>query len=221
VLKDVEEVRLLSAGGVGVSLHLSGAARPGLRTKVTELLRHVQSVVLVPKDGPVETFGDAGIRADHFAQANEEVNAQMIAAAVTALGDDGPALELYAGSGNFTKALKPPVTAVDVAGAQPALPGVRWIRGEVAKVVAGLLAEQIHFDRLLLDPPRAGASGVARWATGLGASRVVYVACDPASLARDAQQLARAGFRPVSLQLFDMFPQTHHVEVMMRLDRAT
>jgi 23S rRNA (uracil1939-C5)-methyltransferase len=47
----------------------------------------------------------------------------------------------------------------------------------------------------------------------------VYVACDPASLARDAAELRHAGFAAASLQLVDMFPQTHHLEAVMAFDR--
>lgn len=219
-LKDIDEVRLLSERGqVGISLHLTGATRPGHRARADALLKLVQSVVLVPPQGPAELFGDARLRADFFSQANDEVNAQLVAAAVQALGGEGPALELYAGSGNFTAALAPPVTAVDLAGAQPRLPGVRWIRGDVEKVVKGLLAEGAKFDRVLLDPPRSGAAGIARWAEGFASKRVVYVACDPASLARDAAELKQRGFLPGTVQLFDMFPQTHHVEAVMSFAR--
>ncbi|MBL8954358.1 MAG: TRAM domain-containing protein [Myxococcaceae bacterium] len=220
-LKDVDEVRLLAEGKrVGVSLHLRGPVKPGNRAKAEQLLARLASVVLVPPVGsPPEVFGDRRLRADVFAQANAEVNEKLVAAAAAALGAEGAALELYAGSGNFTRALVPPVTAVEVAGADAPLPSVRWVRGDVEKVVIGLLAEKARFSRLLLDPPRAGAPGVARWASGFGASRVVYVACDPASLSRDAADLKKAGYRPRSLQLFDMFPQTHHVEALMTFER--
>jgi 23S rRNA (uracil1939-C5)-methyltransferase len=50
-------------------------------------------------------------------------------------------------------------------------------------------------------------------------TRVVYVACDPASLARDAAELVKAGFAPVALQLFDLFPQTRHIEAVMAFAR--
>jgi len=221
-LKDVDEVRLLAEGArVGVSLHVKGAVRPGQRTKAEKLLERVQSVVLVPESGPPELLGDRRLRADVFTQANAEVNAQLVEAAATALGTEGPALELYAGSGNFTRALGPPVTAVEVSGVDVPLPAVRWIRGDVEQVVSGLLAEKAQFSRLLLDPPRSGAPGVARWASGFGAARVVYVACDPASLSRDAAELTRAGYRACTLQLFDMFPQTHHVEALMTFELAS
>ena len=66
---------------------------------------------------------------------------------------------------------------------------------------------------VVLDPPRSGAGeavcrGIARrWPTV-----IVYVACDPAALARDAATLAGVGYRLAALRAFDAFPQTHHVE---------
>ena len=54
----------------------------------------------------------------------------------------------------------------------------------------------------------------------LGAKRVIYVACDPAALARDAKELSSAGLRPRTLELIDMFPQTRHVETIAALRRA-
>ncbi|MBK7863372.1 MAG: class I SAM-dependent RNA methyltransferase [Archangiaceae bacterium] len=219
-MKEVEEVRLLESGGrVGVALHLRGEVRPGLRTRAEALAKKYASVALVPAEGAAERFGDPRLKADGFTQANEEVNARLVAAAAEALGGQGPALELYAGSGNFTRALAPPVLAVEVVGDQPALPGVRWVKGDVPKVAQGLLKEGAKFERLLVDPPRAGAPGIERWAEGFGVSRIVYVACDPASLARDAGELVNRGWRPERLQLFDMFPQTHHVEALMVLQR--
>lgn len=219
-LEDVDEVRLLEdRGDVGVSLHLRGPVKPRHRTRAQALLKQVKAVTLVPKEGQPEVLGDLRLRADVFAQANAEVNEKLVVAGALALGSEGPALELYAGNGNFTRALAAPVTAVEAVTQAPALPGVRWIRGDVEKVAQGLLAEKARFERILVDPPRSGALGLARWADGFGARRVVYVACNPASLARDAAELRARGFKPVSLQLFDMFPQTHHVEAVMKFDR--
>ena len=73
---------------------------------------------------------------------------------------------------------------------------------------------------MLLDPPRTGAPDVAPLIKALAARRVVYVACDPAALARDAAELRRCGYAPVSLQLVDMFPQTRHVEAVMAFEAA-
>ena len=70
-------------------------------------------------------------------------------------------------------------------------------------------------DAVICDPPREGTSLKAAEALiSLGAARLVYVACDPASLARDSRKLRDAGYRLTSVQPFDMFPQTYHVETV-------
>lgn len=209
----------------------------------------VRGVVLVPKDGPSEQVGnpvlampaplrpDARLylRPDAFSQANADANDALVAAAIAFL-DPGPedrALELYAGNGNFSLGLAArakEVLAVESAPVSIALgqrsareakaDALRFVQGDTAKVVEGLLREGRRFDLLLADPPRTGASGIGRWARQLGVRRVVYVACDAASLARDAKDMVGAGFRPERLQLVDQFPQTHHVEAVMSLTRG-
>jgi 23S rRNA (uracil1939-C5)-methyltransferase len=76
------------------------------------------------------------------------------------------------------------------------------------------------YDRVLLDPPRAGAREVLPVVGGCGASRVVYISCHPGSLARDAGLLVRDhGFRLVAAGVMDMFPHTIHVEAMAVFER--
>ncbi|MCA1636195.1 MAG: methyltransferase domain-containing protein [Acidobacteria bacterium] len=74
------------------------------------------------------------------------------------------------------------------------------------------------FDFALLDPPRAGAEPetVAAFLT-LRPSRISYVSCDPATLARDLRALIAGGYRLSSVRAFDMFPQTHHVETVAHI----
>jgi len=74
------------------------------------------------------------------------------------------------------------------------------------------------FEFVLLDPPRAGAeSAVIKGIVDLRPSRIVYVSCDPATLARDLKKLIAQGFEVESVTGFDMFPQTHHVETVVHL----
>ncbi|MGZ5436727.1 MAG: class I SAM-dependent RNA methyltransferase [Pyrinomonadaceae bacterium] len=87
-------------------------------------------------------------------------------------------------------------------------------------VDAGALqkAAALQIDFLLLDPPRTGAesrviSGIVR----LKPKRICYVSCDPATLARDLKKLIAGGYSINSIQAFDMFPQTHHVETVAHL----
>lgn len=208
----------------------------------------LEGAVLVPPSGSIQLVGRPVLRAlsplvpeaplylrpDVFAQANAEANVALVAAAVQGLGagESDEVLELYAGSGNFTFALAGTargVVAVESAAAaielaqrtarEAGAANVRFIQGDVTKVCEGLVREGRRFDLLLADPPRSGAPRLRDLAVGLGVRRVVYVACDPASLARDAAGLASAGFHPRRLQIVDMFPQTRHVEVVMTLSR--
>jgi 23S rRNA (uracil1939-C5)-methyltransferase len=76
-------------------------------------------------------------------------------------------------------------------------------------------------DLLLLDPPRIGLNrGVCEAIASHGPARVVYVSCDPATLARDLRVFVSAGYRLSVVRAMDLFPQTPHVEIIVRLDRA-
>ena len=73
-------------------------------------------------------------------------------------------------------------------------------------------------DLLLLDPPRAGVENkVIEGIHSLRPQQIVYVSCDPATLARDLKKLIAGGYSFHSVAAFDMFPQTHHVETVVRL----
>ena len=75
-------------------------------------------------------------------------------------------------------------------------------------------------DFVLLDPPRAGAeSAVVKGILDLGPAEISYVSCDPATLARDLKKLMAGGYVVDSISAFDLFPQTHHVETVVRLTR--
>jgi 23S rRNA (uracil1939-C5)-methyltransferase len=75
-------------------------------------------------------------------------------------------------------------------------------------------------DLAVVDPPRSGlGERVARMLATLGAPRVVYVSCDPATLARDLVPLLSAGYRVDQVHLVDLFPQTYHLESVVHLVR--
>lgn len=245
-LKELEEVRLLECEGrVALSLHFKQQVRPRHREVMETAIREglIDGAVLQPGEGKgqPELLGEPVLeeegvlhRPDGFAQANAAVNQRLVTDAVELL-DPHPAdrvLELYSGNGNFTFRLAPAVaqvvavesSALSVALAQKAAlrrasTNVRFVQGDSEKIAQGLVREGQRFERLLVDPPRSGAPGLGGWATGLLVQRIVYVACDPTSLARDAKELIAKGYHPLALQLFDLFPQTHHVEAVMAFSR--
>jgi len=148
-------------------------------------------------------------------------------------GPDDTILELYCGVGFFTLPLarrsgrivaldssREAVAAARDNAARAGAANARFLCRDVEDALPGLLAEE-HFDAVLVDPPRAGlphraAATLARAA----AARLLYVSCDPATLARDLKILVRDGrWRVRSIVPLDLFPQTHHVECVARLDR--
>ena len=76
-------------------------------------------------------------------------------------------------------------------------------------------------DFIFLDPPRAGARQEVIAAAGEKASDMIcYLSCDPVTFARDAQRLGASGWRLATLDLLDLFPNTHHVETLASFERA-
>jgi 23S rRNA (uracil1939-C5)-methyltransferase len=92
-----------------------------------------------------------------------------------------------------------------------------------ARPAAGMLArlaEQQPIDLLLLDPPRSGAYEIVGELLQYPVSRILYVSCDPQTLARDLKPLLHGGYRLESSQPFDMFPQSYHCESLSVLKFA-
>lgn len=189
---------------------------------------------VLPSLSPLHPHVPLYLRPDGFAQANAEANLALVTSAVYELGatERDRVLELYSGNGNFTFALAGTAKEVVAVESSPvgtelarrsaqegAVKNVRFVLGDALKVAKGFADEGQRFDLLFVDPPRTGAHGIAELADRLGVRRVVYVACDPGALARDAENLKGRKFAPRALQLIDMFPQTHHIEAVMSFDR--
>jgi 23S rRNA (uracil1939-C5)-methyltransferase len=141
-------------------------------------------------------------------------------------------LDLYCGSGNFTLPLARRAAAVlgvesDPAAAAQArrnadragLANCRFVQQEAASAARGLAAAGERYSLVVLDPPRSGAANVVDHLPALTAERMIYVSCDPSTLARDLRRLTAYGFEVGPVQPIDLFAQTHHVETVVRLDR--
>jgi 23S rRNA (uracil1939-C5)-methyltransferase len=92
--------------------------------------------------------------------------------------------------------------------------------GDARSVLPQVLAEHGAPRVLVLDPPRSGAGGKVMRRIGRSApERIIYVSCNPTTLARDLGELAPFGYRISTVQPIDLFPQTYHVETVVALDR--
>ncbi|MDS0526240.1 23S rRNA (uracil(1939)-C(5))-methyltransferase RlmD [Clostridium sp. SHJSY1] len=97
---------------------------------------------------------------------------------------------------------------------------VKFSVGKSEDVIPSLINDGIKADVIVVDPPRKGCDVKLLHAIGeTKPERVVYVSCDPSTLARDLKILEEAGYRPVEVQPVDMFPQTAHVENVVKLVR--
>lgn len=97
--------------------------------------------------------------------------------------------------------------------------GMEIRAGDAVAVARGLAAAGVRFDRVTLNPPRAGAGAdLARAVRDLGARVVVMISCHPAALARDLARFVAVGFAVTGVAAVDMFPQTPHLEAVARLE---
>ena len=194
-----------------------------------------------PEQGPerlnyrLEAFDlDMAFHPMDFTQVNAGLNASMVERAVDWL-DVQPGervLDLFCGLGNFTLPLaRKAGQVVGIEGDESMVVRGRENaeRNQLANVAfhgADLQADFTHqewagegFDKILIDPPRSGAQEVCEYLTAFGARRIVYVSCNPATLARDAGVMVRNGYRLLRAGVMDMFPHTTHVESMALFER--
>ncbi|MBO0408839.1 23S rRNA (uracil(1939)-C(5))-methyltransferase RlmD [Aeromonas hydrophila] len=169
-----------------------------------------------------------------FIQVNAPVNQRMVEQALSWLeaGKDDKVLDLFCGIGNFTLPLAR--QAREVVGVEGELAMVaraeenarrnginnaRFYKADLSGDIAGMSWAREGFDLVLLDPARPGAFEVMEHVVKLSPRRVVYVSCNPVTLARDSQVLVKRGYRLVRLGMLDMFPHTGHLESMALFER--
>lgn len=170
-----------------------------------------------------------------FIQVNDVVNQQMVATALTwlAIEPHDRVLDLFCGMGNFTLPLaRLAQSVVGVEGVpglvtqaqhnarHNGLNNVAFCHENLEADVTLQPWAQQGFDKVLLDPARAGAPGVMQHIVKLAPQRVVYVSCNPSTLLRDSKTLLSAGYRLARLAMLDMFPQTAHLESMALFERC-
>lgn len=165
-----------------------------------------------------------------FGQVNTRANLDLVRMVVARCTETPPArlVELYAGAGNFSLAVAQRAgrvlavdedeSAVEAGRAAARAAGIRNLRFLAARAQTWLEQARDPVDVLLVDPPRSGLAASAAAAAALGASRVVYVSCNPTTLARDVRSFVQAGYRVHAVAPIDLFPQTFHVETVCTLE---
>lgn len=138
-------------------------------------------------------------------------------------------LELYSGVGLFTHFIAPhasqltaiessPSACFDFAGNLDEFENISLYEGAVEVILPEIVAQIKPIDLVVLDPPRAGLNAKARQALiDLAPKEIIYLSCDPSTLARDLKHFGEAGYNLQSAHAFDMFPQTAHVETIAAL----
>jgi 23S rRNA (uracil1939-C5)-methyltransferase len=168
-----------------------------------------------------------------FAQVNLEQNRHLVEGVIAAAGLTGEekVLDLFCGMGNFSLPLAR--KAKEVVGVEDFEPSIEKARENArkngvrnasfhprtAEGAANDLAGPGEFDLVLLDPPRTGAYEVVKDLLSVRPPKIIYVSCDPPTLARDLKPLLHGGYRLVFATPFDLFPQTCHTESLSFLTR--
>lgn len=169
-----------------------------------------------------------------FAQVHQVQNNAMLSV-IRRLGDFAPTeqlLDLYCGNGNFTLPLSAEVASVvgiessadSILAAERnkelnKVANVQFFCDDAAHGVRRLVGQGRTFDCVLLDPPRSGAGDAMPDIARLLPKKIIYVSCDPSTLARDCGALSGLGYNVVTSVPIDMFPQTFHIESVTLLRR--
>lgn len=169
-----------------------------------------------------------------FIQVNGPINQSMVAQALAWLGATkaDKVLDLFCGIGNFTLPLARKarevvgvegdlamVTRAEENARRNGIDNARFYKADLSGDIVGMSWAREGFDLVLLDPARPGALEVMSHVVALSPKRVVYVSCNPVTLARDSQVLVKGGYRLSKLGMLDMFPHTGHLESMALFER--
>jgi 23S rRNA (uracil1939-C5)-methyltransferase len=234
---DLERVSLRAGTSTGeqmVILETAGDVAPGVEVDLPVscvlLLRDGTPVTYVGESHVTEIVSDRSLRisATSFFQVNTSQVEQLLAAVTRCanLQGDEVLLDLYCGVGTFGLNLSESVAKVigidtsesaieDARYNSQSTTNVRFLQGTVEELLPSL---EESIDLAIMDPPRQGLSKSALAAlVGHAPPKVIYVSCDPATLARDIDRMVQSGYELLEVQPVDMFPQTYHLETVALL----
>lgn len=197
--------------------------------KLMLFLQQEDEIIQLYGEAPFYQIGNLKLQFDirDFIQVNAELNLKMVATALDwlELNPTDNVLDLFCGMGNFTLPLSRQVkTVVGIEGVQEMVQkahnnaeqnqcaNVQFYQTNLDQRFADQAWAKQSFDKILLDPPRTGAAFALNALCELGAQKMLYVSCNPATLVRDTEILANFGYRLKKVAMIDMFPHTGHLE---------
>lgn len=218
----------------------------GLAGSIREILPEIESLLFHdPSHERMELYGPGFVecraegrayRVGHFSffQVNRFLAGELVRTVAGGEDTGSLALDLFAGVGLFSAPLAERFEHVVAVESNPA--AARDLEANVSRLGARQGAVEVRAsdverflakyeskpEFVLLDPPRTGLSpGAAKHLARVAPARITYVSCDPPTLARDLGALDKAGYEITEIHLFDLFPQTFHLEAMVRLRRRS
>jgi 23S rRNA (uracil1939-C5)-methyltransferase len=223
------------------------AAEKAVAETLTRRMANVRSILLRNLSGErMELIGpgfldyrvgDKPLRVGHlsFFQTNRFLVPELVDTVTSAAGIGSLVFDLFAGVGLFSVPLAETFSRVEAVEADPA--SARDLEVNVASAAKAVLARCDTAEAFLtswkrkrsgvspnvavLDPPRAGVDRSALVALeDIAPERILYVSCDPSTLSRDLAILCTKKYRVAEIHFFDMFPQTYHIETLIRLERV-
>lgn len=169
-----------------------------------------------------------------FIQVNASINQQMVLQALDwlTIQPNDTILDLFCGLGNFTlpmatqakKVIGVEVVETMVESAKNNalnnnLNNTVFHQADLSQSITGKTWTREKLSAIVLDPPRDGAIQVIKQMGELDTNRILYISCNPATLARDAELLTKQGYQIIKAGIIDMFPQTSHIETMVLFER--
>ncbi len=210
---------------VGVGFQPVVVARSEMNSPAGVLIGFEQPL---PSDDRLHMHFEAG----GFCQVNQEQNTALIDClmAWADLSEKERVLDLFCGMGNFTLPMAKQAfhaTGMDLKRSsirsaiknaeENTISNCHFEQKSALDGIRSLVVDGQKFDLVLLDPPRQGCSDVIPYIAQTEAARIIYISCDPATLSRDLLLLKEEGYTIERVKMFDMFPQTHHMETMVKL----
>ncbi len=225
----VELLRRADSGLVGVVLNIN--------IKKTNVILGSEYITLWGRDWLEETLCGLSFRLSvpSFFQVNQTQTETLYRRAVELAGLTGreTVLDLYCGIGSIAlcmagrarRVIGAEIVPQAVADAKDnakrnGIENVEFFCGDAAKIASQLRVEGLRPDVITVDPPRKGLSPeVPEILAEMNPARIVYVSCDPATLARDLRRLEDLGYQAIQVEAVDLFPRTAHVETVVLLSK--